>query len=158
MPEAGVPKPKVTSGRKLSPPKTQYKFRTSDPKPEDEKSMKELEIMNSATTQNDTTTTSRKQKTIFVARVTPSEIIEALDTNGKPYLRMPNAHVKTKNTERERNVMAFGKSFADVRPSLTPGKPIDLAVQLDGGSMKIVGFPRAKSAPSKNDLQMEAAA
>lgn len=114
--------------------------------------------MNAVSTPADASAPVRKSKTIFIAKVTPAEIIDAIDINNKPYLRMPNAHVKTTNTERPRSVMAFGKSFSTVRPSLIPGVPVDLVVQLDGGSMKILGFPREKTVATNDDAPASIAA
>src|SRR3546814_20958441 len=41
-----------------------------------------------------------------------------------------------------RVVMAFGKPNRSVRHLLTPGQPVELAIQLNGGSAKVIGLPK----------------
>src|SRR3546814_989419 len=41
-----------------------------------------------------------------------------------------------------RVVMAFGKPNRSVRHLLTPGQPVELAIQLNGGSAKVIGLPQ----------------
>src|SRR3546814_15430483 len=38
--------------------------------------------------------------------------------------------------------MAFGKPNRSVRHLLTPGQPVELAIQLNGGSAKVIGLPK----------------
>ena len=45
-----------------------------------------------------------------------------------------------------RTVMAFGPSAKDIRDLLAEGRPVDLAVQFDGGTVKIIGSPRERQA------------
>src|SRR3546814_8746590 len=44
--------------------------------------------------------------------------------------------------DMHRVVMAFGKPNRSVRHLLTPGQPVELAIQLNGGSAKVIGLPK----------------
>lgn len=99
--------------------------------------------MNDAAT---ATPATREFRPIFNATITPATI-EALTTaKGGPYLKMTGATVAYKDIVQERTVMVFGKSIADVDTMLKPGEPVELAVQYDGGSVKIIGQIREKAA------------
>src|SRR5690606_41621464 len=83
---------------------------------------------------------------IFVATVTPGAIERGMGKNNAPYAKMQNSKVQQGEKEAlERTVMAFGNQLAEVESSLVEGQPVDLAVQFDGGSVKIIGFPREKT-------------
>src|SRR3546814_13641290 len=45
--------------------------------------------------------------------------------------------------------MAFGKSYAEVGKLLRKGRAVDLAVQFDGGTVKVLGRPRDKVAEAE---------
>lgn len=83
---------------------------------------------------------------IYVATVIPGEIVEAIGKNGKPYLKITEAVVKTKKKDMTRTMMAFGKCVDEVRGKIFPGEPIELAIQRDGGRMTLIGLPRSKPA------------
>src|SRR3546814_3993770 len=42
--------------------------------------------------------------------------------------------------------MAFGRSAADVHKLLTTGKPVEPALQFNGGTIKVIGTPRERQA------------
>src|SRR3546814_6635796 len=44
--------------------------------------------------------------------------------------------------DMHRVVMAFGKPNRSVRHLLPPGQPVELAIQLNGGSAKLIGLPK----------------
>ena len=91
---------------------------------------------------NTATATKREYRPIFTATITP-QAIETLQTQkGDNYLKMTGATVAFKDKSQERTVMAFGKSVADVEALLEVGKPVELAVQFDGGSVRIIGQVR----------------
>ncbi len=83
---------------------------------------------------------------IFNATVTPGDSIENLKSaTGTDYIKMTDAAVQTTNGSSQRTVMAFGKSAEDVRDLLVSGEPVELAVQYDGGSVKVIGRPREET-------------
>jgi hypothetical protein len=91
-------------------------------------------------------TKSRKFSAIFNAPVTQTgEMIEKTTAKGVPYARF-QADVGMKGGVVPRTVMAFGDQLAAVRDALEIGKTVDLAVQKDGGTIKLIGFPREKVA------------
>lgn len=95
---------------------------------------------------NTATATKREFRPIFTATITP-KTIEALKTKtGGDYLKMTGATVEYKDKSQERTVMAFGKSIEAVGALLEVGKPVELAVQFDNGSVRIIGEVRAPAA------------
>jgi hypothetical protein len=101
---------------------------------------------------------ARRFSPIFVATVTPATIVEGTGKNEKPYALMQGATYATKSKPAKSvTVMAFGDQLAEVRDSLVSGQSVDLAVQFDGGTLRVVGHPRAKAAPA-NDADQAAVA
>lgn len=91
-------------------------------------------------------TKTRKFSPIFNAPITPTgEMTEKTTRKGVPYVRFP-AEVGMKGGPVPRTVMAFGDQLAAVRDSLKEGQTVELAVQRDGGTIKLIGFPREKVA------------
>jgi hypothetical protein len=78
---------------------------------------------------------------IYPATVVPGEIKVETSVKGKPYLVIPNSTVTgTKSGKTlERTVMVFGKSVDAVTDMLKTGVPVELAVQRDNGTIKIIG-------------------
>lgn len=96
-------------------------------------------------TQNNTNAPYRFSP-IFPATVTPGPVEILTGAKGE-YARMRGSKVvSARQPEKTLTVMAFGKSLEDVRDLLEEGSSVDLAVQYDGGSMKIIGLPRPKAA------------
>jgi hypothetical protein len=93
----------------------------------------------------DTTTAARAPfRPIFAATITPAGIEALTSVKGKGYIKMQGAQVSRNGGEpTTRTVMAFGKSADAVRDLLVEGKPVELAVQFDGGTVKIIGEVRA---------------
>lgn len=84
---------------------------------------------------------------IFVATVTPAAIVTKTSAKGTDYALMQGATVQKGDAEpKSLTVMAFGKSHAEVANLLETGTPVELAVQYDGGSLKVIGLPREKPA------------
>lgn len=85
---------------------------------------------------------------IFAATITPGASIENLiSTKGTRYIKMVDATVSREGKEPSvRTVMAFGKSADAVRDKLIEGTPVELAIQFDGGSVKIIGEVRERAA------------
>ena len=91
-------------------------------------------------------TSTRRFSPIFVATITPAAVETRQGAKG-PYTVMPGATIsKSGRADRQLTVMAFGKQRDEVEHMLTQGRPVDLAVQHDGGTLKIIGLPRAKTA------------
>lgn len=85
---------------------------------------------------------------IFTATVTPASVRTRTGKNGK-YTYMAGARVQTANTDNDNvTVMAFGKPHEEVKRALRKGRPVELAVQRDGGVVNVIGFPRAKAEPA----------
>lgn len=81
---------------------------------------------------------------IFTATVTPASVKNPLASNGNKYTVMKGASVKLANGNVEtRTVMAFGPARDSLSGLLRKGKSIELAVQRDGGSLKVIGLPKA---------------
>lgn len=91
---------------------------------------------------NSENASKREFRPIFNATITPKAIETLQTSKGDNYLKMTGATVEFKDKSQERTVMAFGKSVADVEALLETGKPVELAVQFDGGSVRIVGQVR----------------
>jgi len=102
-------------------------------------------VQNKDSTMSDQNQT-RKFSPIFNAPVTQTgEMIEKTTAKGVPYAKF-QADVGMKGGVVPRTVMAFGDQLASVRDSLAIGQTVELAVQRDGGTIKLIGFPREKAA------------
>jgi hypothetical protein len=93
--------------------------------------------------QNKDSTMAKKFSGIFPAPVTPTGEINILTGKKGEYARF-QADVGMKGGVVPRTVMAFGPQLDAVRSSLETGVTVQLAVQKDGGTIKIIGFPRDK--------------
>lgn len=91
--------------------------------------------------------TARKHSPIFVATITPGTIETKTSKGGAEYLLCAGARFERRDQEPQtRTVMAFGQSATVVRDLLTAGEPVELAVQFDGGTVKVIGAPRERQA------------
>jgi hypothetical protein len=90
------------------------------------------------------TARARRYSPIFDATITPESVEPLTTTQGKDYTRLSATISRQGKPDMKRVVMAFGKSNEAVRGLLIPGQPVELAIQLDGGSAKIIGLPRPK--------------
>jgi hypothetical protein len=91
--------------------------------------------------------TARRFNPIFVATVTPATIDMKVSETKGAYTLMQAATVSKEGREdRSLTVMAFGKAHEEVGIFLEPGQPIELAVQHNGGTLKVIGLPHAKAA------------
>lgn len=91
--------------------------------------------------------TARKFSPIFVATITPTSIETKQSKDGAAYLLCSGARFERPGQEPQtRTVMAFGQSAKDVRDMLAAGKPVELAVQFNGGTVKVIGAPRERQA------------
>ena len=104
----------------------------------------------------DTTNNERRFAPIFTATITPATINAGVGKNERPYATMKGALVQQNGKpDKTLTVMAFGSQLAAVQDSLIEGKPVDLAVQFDRGSLKIVGFPlSAEERQARKDARM----
>src|SRR3546814_15672765 len=108
---------------------------------------KELNIM--TTTSNN----ARRFSPIFVATVTPATVSTRTDKNGNKYAHMAGATIAQEGKEtKTMTTMAFGKSYAEVGKLLRKGRAVDLAVQFDGGPVKVIGLPRAEVAEDRKSV------
>lgn len=91
--------------------------------------------------------TARKFSPIFVATITPESIEIKKSHDGADYLLCSGAKFERPGQEPQtRTVMAFGRSATDVQKLLTAGQPVELAVQFNGGTIKVIGTPRERQA------------
>jgi hypothetical protein len=90
---------------------------------------------------------ARKFSPIFVATITPASIEVKTSSKGDEYVLCAGAKFERNGHDAEtRTVMAFGQSAQDVRQLLDEGKPVELAVQFNGGTIKAIGAPRPRQA------------
>ena len=96
---------------------------------------KELNIMN-----------SQRFNPIFTATVTPASVSNRAGKNGKYTVLSGATIARDGQADIVRTVMAFGKARDAVLSGLRKGKPVELALQHDGGSVRVIGLPRAAAA------------
>lgn len=91
---------------------------------------------------------ARKFSKIFHATITFGDDVTISETKkAVVYAKAPAATIKHPNGEvNNRTVMAFGKQLSEVQNEIFPGNTAVLAVQYDGGTVKIVGYPHKKAA------------
>lgn len=94
---------------------------------------------------------ARRFSPIFAATITPDTVEPLTTVKGKDYTRCAATISRNGKPDEKRTVLAFGKAHDTVSPLLVAGKPIELAIQMDGGSAKIIGLPRAKVVPIATD-------
>jgi hypothetical protein len=86
---------------------------------------------------------ARRYAPVLIATVTPQSVETHTGTNG-PYTKMQGALVqRSGKDDLIRTVMAFGGPNEKVSALLEVGVPVVLALRHDGGTMKVVGLPRA---------------
>lgn len=90
----------------------------------------------------------RKFRPTFTVTVTPVEAATVGDTSkGQPYASLRDAKVsRDGQPDIVRTVLAFGEPNSRLASNLEPGVPIRLAVQHDGGSLRLIGLPREDAA------------
>lgn len=95
----------------------------------------------------ETNNNGRQFRPIFSAVITPASIENKTSAKGTGYLLMQGATVTREGQDpKVRTVMAFGKSVDAVEGMLVEGQPVKLAVQYDGGTVRIVGQVREPAA------------
>src|SRR3546814_1405078 len=85
---------------------------------------------------------ARRFSPIFSATVIPDTVEPLVSATGEDYTRMSATLRRAGKPDMHRVVMAFGKPNRSVRHLLTPGQPVELAIQLNGGSAKVIGLPK----------------
>ena len=94
-----------------------------------------------------TSNNARRYSPIFTATVTPASVSTKTAKNGNKYLISQGSTLQKGDAEPKTvTLMAFGKSRDEVASVLRKGRPVDLAVQYDGGSVKVIGLPREEAA------------
>jgi hypothetical protein len=90
---------------------------------------------------------ARSFSKIVPATITFTEsVVKSKTVKGVDYKKSANATVAYENGKTEtRTVMGFGAQIDGIK-NLAKGKTVRLAVQRDGGSVKIVGLVREKAA------------
>ena len=83
---------------------------------------------------------------IFTATVTFGDEITVSDTKNKVvYAKAPASVTLPGGQTVDRVVMAFGDQLMSVQPDFAPGNTVELAVQHDGGTLKVIGYPREQA-------------
>lgn len=84
---------------------------------------------------------------IFTADVTINNSVTSGTTaKGVPFKKTAAATItKADGSTVTRTVMAFGDQLAEVGSRLRKGRTVSLAIQHDGGSVKVIGLPREKA-------------
>jgi hypothetical protein len=85
---------------------------------------------------------ARRFSPIFSATVIPDKVEPRIAASGEAYTRMSATLRRPGKPDMKRTVMAFGKPNMNLRHLLVPGQAVELAIQLNGGSAKIIGLPR----------------
>lgn len=85
---------------------------------------------------------ARRFSPIFSATVIPSKVEPLVSATGEDYTRMSATLRREGKPDIQRVVMAFGQSNLNVRHLLKPGQPVELAIQMNGGSAKVIGLPK----------------
>lgn len=101
---------------------------------------------------------ARRYSPIFSATVIPDKVEPLVSTSGEDYTRMSATLRRAGRPDIHRVVMAFGKPNLTVRHMLTPGQPVELAIQMNGGSAKVIGFPKEAADPSPSRVSASEAA
>lgn len=91
---------------------------------------------------------SRKFSPIFTADVTFGAVSIAKTAKGAPYAKSRSTVAFPNGQVCERQVMAFDRQYESVKDLLVAGRTARLAVQHDGGTVKIVGTPRPSVRPA----------
>jgi hypothetical protein len=94
---------------------------------------------------------------IFTATVTFGDTVTVSDTkDGTVYASSPKASVLMPNGDTlSRTVMAFGNQLLKVQPDFAPGSTARLAIQRNGGSMKVIGYPLDEQPAADRDAVLE---
>src|SRR3546814_2656360 len=74
---------------------------------------------------------ARRFSPIFSATVIPDTVEPLVSATGEDYTRMSATLRRAGKPDMHRVVMAFGKPNRSVRHLLTPGQPVELAIQLN---------------------------
>jgi hypothetical protein len=89
--------------------------------------------------------TARRSRA-FVATIVPETVEHLVGPKG-PYTLMRNAVVSREGkNDMIRTVMAFGSQNAQISHLIQEGRPIDLAIRFNGGTMRVVGLPHGDAA------------
>src|SRR3546814_20055300 len=85
---------------------------------------------------------ARRFSPIFVATVTPATVSTRTDKSGNKYAYLAGATIAQDGKEtKTMTTLAFGKRYAEVGKLPRKGRAVDLAVQFDGGTVKVIGPP-----------------
>lgn len=79
---------------------------------------------------------------MFKANITFGSVSSGTTSKGVPY-KKSRAQVTTSKGTVERTVMAFGAQLETVGSNFRKGRSIDLTVAYQGGTVKVIGLPRA---------------
>lgn len=83
---------------------------------------------------------------IFTAQVSFGDDVTVSQDRRKSVYGRAGAAVKLPDGQVvNRTVMAFGNQLVSVQPDFVPGNVVDLAVQFDGGTLKVIGYPREQA-------------
>ncbi|QAY80270.1 hypothetical protein [Sphingosinicella sp. BN140058] len=78
----------------------------------------------------------------FVAFVTPASVSTRRSSADKPYAYLGGAKIEAAGRTNIATVMVFGPAHAAVKSKLKKGRKIELVLQRDGGTLRVIGFPK----------------
>ncbi|QAY80268.1 hypothetical protein [Sphingosinicella sp. BN140058] len=78
----------------------------------------------------------------FVAIVTPASVSTRRSSKNEPYAYLGGATVEAAGRTNIATVMAFGPAHAAVKSKLKKGRKVELLLQRDGGTLRVLGFPK----------------
>lgn len=92
---------------------------------------------------------AKKYSKIFTATVTFGDNVTISETKkASIYAKSPESKIEHPDGQvKDRTVMIFGDQLNEVQDSVFPGNTVELAVQYDGGTVKVIGYPN--TAPKK---------
>ncbi|QAY80278.1 hypothetical protein [Sphingosinicella sp. BN140058] len=96
---------------------------------------------------NGTTETqgSNAFRAIFHADVTVGAVETRTSATKGDYSYIAGSKISYKGRENLGVVMAFGNQRAEVLEQLVEGNTVKLALQRDGGTLRVVGFPKERA-------------
>jgi hypothetical protein len=90
---------------------------------------------------------SFKPTFVISVEIKPESTVTAgTGANGQPFASIKEAAIaRNGRPDTRQTVVAFGPA-ASILASLEPSRPVQLAVQHNGGTLRVIGLPRAKIA------------
>ncbi len=83
---------------------------------------------------------------MFKTNITFGSVTSGKTAKGVPFKTAKGSIMTKKDgSTKTLTVMAFGDQLEEVSPVFRKGRRADLTVVFDGGTLKVIGFPRVKA-------------